>query len=79
MAKPKKEPYAEHLKSKLAALQPASGCYLFRDGKGDVVYVGPDDVHQFRNTGDTPLKFLCLIPHPLRGMNGPCAAACGCD
>ncbi|MBW2454535.1 MAG: excinuclease ABC subunit UvrC [Deltaproteobacteria bacterium] len=41
MAKPKKEDlYAERLKSKLAALKPASGCYLFRDAKGTVVYVG---------------------------------------
>lgn len=30
---------------------------------GTVVYVGPDEIHQFRNTGETPLKFLCLVPH----------------
>jgi len=30
---------------------------------GDVVYVHPDEVHQFRNTGDAPLKFLCVVPH----------------
>lgn len=30
---------------------------------GAVVYVAPDEVHQFRNTGDGPLKFLCLVPH----------------
>lgn len=29
---------------------------------GDVVYVSPDETHQFRNTGDAPLKFLCLVP-----------------
>jgi quercetin dioxygenase-like cupin family protein len=29
---------------------------------GDVVYVKPNEVHQFRNTGSKPLKFLCLIP-----------------
>ena len=45
---------------------------------GVAVYVAPDEIHQFRNTGQGPLKFLCLIPHPLRGMNAPCAAACGC-
>ena len=39
----------------------------------------PGKLHQFRNTGTGPLKFLCLIPHPLRGMTAPCAAACGCD
>jgi len=30
---------------------------------GDVVFVPPDELHQFRNTGDGELKFLCLIPH----------------
>jgi quercetin dioxygenase-like cupin family protein len=46
---------------------------------GTVVFVPPKTPHQFRNTGSGPLKFLCLIPHPLRDMTGPCAAACGCD
>ncbi|GIW95664.1 MAG: carbohydrate-binding protein [Pirellulaceae bacterium] len=30
---------------------------------GDVVLVAPDEVHQFRNTGNGPFKFLCLIPN----------------
>jgi len=42
---------------------------------GSVVYVTPSEPHQFRNTGNSPLKFLCLIPHPLRDMTGSCAAA----
>lgn len=46
---------------------------------GTVVLVPPGRLHQFRNTGNVPLAFLCLIPHPLRQMAGPCAAACGCD
>ena len=46
---------------------------------GTVVFVPPNQPHQFRNTGRGPLKFLCLIPHPLRDMTGPCAAACGCE
>jgi len=29
---------------------------------GDCVYVAPDDVHQFLNTGQGELKFLCLVP-----------------
>ena len=45
---------------------------------GSVVYVPPNALHQFRNTGAGPLKFLCLIPHPLRGMRESCVAACGC-
>jgi len=46
---------------------------------GMVVYVAPGEAHQFRNTGAGPLKFICLIPHPLRGMRDVCAAACGCE
>ena len=46
---------------------------------GVAVYVPPNQLHQFRNTGGVPLKFLCVIPHPLRGMREPCATACGCD
>ena len=46
---------------------------------GVVVFVPPKQPHQFRNTGPGPLKFLCLIPHPLRGMTDPCPTACGCD
>jgi len=34
---------------------------------GDVVFVRPNEVHQFRNTGDAPLKFLCLIPNSAAG------------
>lgn len=30
---------------------------------GDVVFVKPDEIHQFRNTGNTPFKFLCVVPH----------------
>lgn len=31
-------------------------------GAGDVVYVAPDEVHQFENDGDEPLGFLCAVP-----------------
>jgi len=30
---------------------------------GAVVYVPPDELHQFKNTGDVEMKFLCMIPH----------------
>ena len=46
---------------------------------GVAVYVPPNQLHQFRNTGAGTLKFLCLIPHPLRGVREICVAACGCD
>jgi quercetin dioxygenase-like cupin family protein len=30
---------------------------------GDVVFVAPNEMHQFKNQGETTLKFLCLVPH----------------
>ena len=36
---------------------------------GSVVYVAPNDVHQFRNTGEQPLRFLCLIPNSSAGKS----------
>jgi len=29
---------------------------------GDVVYIPPYEVHQFKNVADEPLGFLCIIP-----------------
>ena len=29
---------------------------------GDYVWIPPDEVHGFDNTGDTPLEFVCCIP-----------------
>ena len=34
---------------------------------GDVILVEPDVEHQFRNTSDEPLEFLCLVP-----LHGQC-------
>ncbi len=30
----------------------------------DVIFVPPNVTHQFRNTGDDLMRFLCIIPHP---------------
>ena len=46
---------------------------------GDVVYVAPDDVHQFRNTGETPMKMLCLIPNSATGKNVTVVPECGLE
>jgi quercetin dioxygenase-like cupin family protein len=46
---------------------------------GTAVFVPPKQSHQFRNTGATTLRFLCLIPHPLRGMADSCLVSCGCE
>ena len=34
----------------------------YRFESGHVIFVEPDSEHQFKNTGNTVLKFLCLIP-----------------
>lgn len=44
---------------------------------GDVVFVKPNEVHQFRNTGSGPLKFLCLIPNFATGKKVTVAPECG--
>jgi quercetin dioxygenase-like cupin family protein len=46
---------------------------------GDVVLVKPNEVHQFRNTGPGPLKFLCLIPNSATGKNVTVAPECGIE
>jgi quercetin dioxygenase-like cupin family protein len=46
---------------------------------GTAVFVPAQQAHQFRNTGAAPLRFLCLIPHPLRGQADSCLLACGCQ
>lgn len=35
----------------------------FKIKSGTVVYVAPEEKHQFRNIGTDTLKFLCLIPN----------------
>lgn len=29
---------------------------------GDVVFVAPNELHQFKNNGKSSLKFLCIVP-----------------
>ena len=47
--------------------------------QGDVVFVAPDDVHQFKNTSDSPLKFLCLIPNSATGKQVTVVPECGLE
>src|SRR3990172_6304134 len=46
---------------------------------GDVVFVAPNDVHQFRNTGNEPMRFLCLIPNSAMGKNVTVVPECGLE
>jgi quercetin dioxygenase-like cupin family protein len=47
--------------------------------QGDVVFVAPNDVHQFRNTGTGPMRFLCLIPNSATGKNVTVVPECGLE
>jgi len=39
---------------------------------GDVIYVAPSEVHQFRNDGGEPMRFLCMVPNSAsRPQNAP--------
>lgn len=33
-------------------------------GPGDCVYIAPNEIHQFANTGQSVLRFICVIPNP---------------
>ncbi len=46
---------------------------------GDVIYVAPDEVHQFRNTGAQPMRFLCMIPNSATGAKITVAPECGVE
>lgn len=43
---------------------------------GDVVFVAPDDVHQFKNTGASPMKFICLVPNSYKDLPVTMAPEC---
>jgi quercetin dioxygenase-like cupin family protein len=46
---------------------------------GDVVLVAPNDLHQFRNTGSEPMRFLCLIPNSATAKNVTVVPECGLE
>lgn len=46
---------------------------------GDAVFVRPDEIHQFRNTGSAALRFLCLIPNSATGKTVTVAPECGVE
>ena len=46
---------------------------------GDVVYVPPDEVHQFRNTGEGPFRFICLVPNSATGQDVTVVPECGVE
>ena len=46
---------------------------------GDVIYVHPNDIHQFRNTGSETMKMLCLIPNSATSKEIKVVPECGTE
>ncbi|HMP80812.1 MAG TPA: cupin domain-containing protein [Pirellulaceae bacterium] len=46
---------------------------------GDIVYVAPNEIHQFRNLGEESLKFLCLVPNQAATLPVTLAPECGSE
>jgi len=44
---------------------------------GDVIFVKPGEVHQFRNTGTAAMKFLCMVPNSAAGGQVTVVPECG--
>ena len=45
----------------------------FEVGPRDLVYVSPNDIHQFSTLGAEPLGFLCVIPPKEKKPQGRCS------
>ena len=39
---------------------------------GQCVFVGANELHQFKNTGDVPLEFICIVPVQFDCGDGTC-------
>ena len=44
---------------------------------GDVIFVTANELHQFRNTGDTTFRFMCIVPTQFDCGDGSCAPTPG--
>ena len=38
----------------------------FKVSRGDAVFVAPDELHSFVNTGEEDLRFICVVPKGAR-------------
>jgi len=57
----------------------AEGSELHTIQGGDIIYVAPGEIHQFRNTGNAPLKFLCLVPNDIANLPITQQPECGVE
>ena len=61
-------PYHDHGFPHLVKIEKGAGVVLDSEGKehpltaGQFVYVQDDEVHGFKNTGDGPFDFICVVP-----------------
>ncbi len=61
-------PHHSHTVEHLNYVISGSGALVDGEGNlnainaGEFAFVAPDDVHQFRNTGDQPFVFICAVP-----------------
>jgi quercetin dioxygenase-like cupin family protein len=61
-------PYHSHPWEHLNYVLAGTGVMIDEAGKetpiseGSFAFVAPDEKHQFRNTGEVPLQFICLVP-----------------
>lgn len=72
-------PYHNHDFPHLVKIEAGQGVAVDADknetpvAAGDYVYVDSDEIHNFKNTGDDPFEFICLVP--MRGeLSGACCA-----
>jgi len=61
-------PFHEHVWEHEAFVLQGSGVLVTEEGEEefkqwDVIFVDPKLKHQFKNTGETMMRFLCAIPH----------------
>jgi len=62
-------PFHNHPWEHEAFILQGTGVLVGKEGEkplavGDVVYISPDEQHNFKNIGKEKLQFLCLIPWP---------------
>jgi quercetin dioxygenase-like cupin family protein len=67
-------PYHSHDWEHEVFILSGKGVVVTEDGESairaeDAVFVPPDEVHCFRNTGQAGLRFMCLVP--VRGEDTP--------
>ncbi|MHC4562764.1 MAG: cupin domain-containing protein [Planctomycetota bacterium] len=72
-------PYHSHDFPHVVKIEAGAGVAVDVDGNetpvgvGDYVYVDDNEVHNFKNTGDEPFDFVCMVP--VRGeMSGACCS-----